>query len=250
MAQSKGGRRSSGSRASRSAASRSGGTTRRSGSRSTSSRGGRTNRRTSAATRSNKSRSKSRSSKPRGSAPRARSSRGASQRGGSTRARQQPGSMGGRRNTSRGSAQDAVSLLAQDHRNVEKLFKRAQKDPSVFDQIREELELHAQVEEEIFYPAVEEALSDEGGDDLVEEARREHQEVKDLLAELASLDRQGSEFEQKLQKLQDDVEHHVEEDEGEMFKKTRRAIPKAGLIALGAQMEARKEDLRAATARS
>ena len=162
-------------------------------------------------------------------------------------------SKGGRRSsggTTRGSRQDAVSLLAQDHRNVEKLFKRAQKDPSVFDQIREELDLHAQVEEEIFYPAVEGILSDEGGDNLVEEARREHQEVKDLLAELAGLDREGSEFEEKFQKLQEDVEHHVEEEEGDMFKRTRRAISKERLLDLGAQMEARKEDLKAVTAGS
>jgi iron-sulfur cluster repair protein YtfE (RIC family) len=138
----------------------------------------------------------------------------------------------------------------QDHRNVEKLFKRAQKEPAVFDEIRLELDLHAQVEEEIFYPAVEEALSGEDGEDLVEEARKEHQEVKDLLAELAILDRQGSEFEEKLQKLQDNVEHHVEEEEGEMFKKVRRAIPGPELTELGTQMAARKEDLKAVTAPS
>jgi hemerythrin superfamily protein len=149
----------------------------------------------------------------------------------------------------RGRDQDALSLLAKDHRNVEKLFKRVQKDPAVFDQIREELDLHTRVEEDIFYPAVEEALGEEG-EGIVEEARREHQEVKDLLAELAALDRQGEEFEDRLQKLQDNVEHYVQEEEGEMFKKTRRALSKDHLAELGAQMASQKEDMRAVLAQS
>ena len=149
----------------------------------------------------------------------------------------------------RGRGQDALSLLEKDHRNVEKLFKRAQKDPAVFDQIREELDLHTRVEEEIFYPAVEEALGDEG-EGIVEEARREHQEVKDLLVELSAMDRQGEEFEDRLQKLQDNVEHHVQEEEGEMFKKTRRAMTKETLTQLGAQMESQKEEMRTVLAQS
>jgi len=127
---------------------------------------------------------------------------------------------------------------------VEKLFKLVQKDPAVFDQLREELDVHARVEEEIFYPAVEEALGDDG-EDIVEAARRDHEEVQDLLAELVGLDCQSEEFEDRLQKLQDNVERHVEEEEGDMFKKTRRALSQEQLAELGAQMQTLKEEIRA-----
>jgi hemerythrin superfamily protein len=169
-----------------------------------------------------------------------------SEEGGAAGGFQESGAATGR-TTGRG--RDALSLLAQDHRNVEKLFKRAQKDPKVFDQIREELEIHARVEEEIFYPAVEEALGDDG-EDIMEEAYREHQEVKALLAELAGLDRQGDEFDERLQKLQDNVEHHVQEEEGEMFKKVRHAMTKEQLSVLAEQMEKQKEGMRAVLAQA
>jgi hemerythrin-like domain-containing protein len=152
------------------------------------------------------------------------------------------------RATTRGGT-DALSLLAHDHRSVEKLFKRAQKDPAIFEQIREALDLHTRVEEEIFYPALEEALGDEG-EDIVEEALRKHREVTDLVAELVGLDRQGEQFEDRLQKLQDNVEHHVEEEEREMFKKARRALSPEALAELGAQMRTLKTEIQAVLAQA
>jgi iron-sulfur cluster repair protein YtfE (RIC family) len=187
---------------------------------------------------------------PSRSATRGRSTRAAGSRRPAGKPTAGVQSRSGRAARSAGRASnDALSLLAQDHRAVEKLFKRVPKDPLVFEQLREELDIHARVEEEIFYPVVEEALRGQG-EELIGEARQEHQEVKDLLAELVALDREGDEFEEKLQKLQDSVEHHVEEEEGEIFPKTRRALPPEELVQLGNKMRTRKEEIKAVLAQS
>jgi hemerythrin-like domain-containing protein len=146
------------------------------------------------------------------------------------------------RRSSRARSPDPLSLLAQDHRSVERLFKRARRDPSVFDRIREELDVHAQVEEELFYPAVQAALGEEG-EELLSEARQELDAMKALLSELAGLDRRGHVFAENLQRLKAEVEHHVEEEEGEIFEKTRRAMSKDELGDLGETMERRKEEV-------
>jgi hemerythrin-like domain-containing protein len=170
-------------------------------------------------------------------------------RSSSTRSHSARRRSGAASRATKGAGTDALSLLAHDHRNVEKLFKRAQKDPTLFEQIREALDLHTRVEEEIFYPALKAALSDNDGE-IVEEALGEHQEVKDLVAELVGLDRQGEQFEDRLQKLQDNVERHVEEEEGEMFKKARRALSHAALAMLGAQMQTLKTEIQAVLAQA
>jgi iron-sulfur cluster repair protein YtfE (RIC family) len=137
---------------------------------------------------------------------------------------------------------DAIGLLEQDHRKVEALFERANADASVFDEIRNELEMHTSLEEEIFYPAAREALGDEGAD-LVEEARQEHEEVKALLQELSGMDREDAEYEEKLKVVQDNVEQHVQEEEGEMFPKMREACSPEQLNEMGSRMHSRKEEL-------
>ena len=183
----------------------------------------------------------------------ARGSRSRQSSGGSSRGTRGEGSVESRsgrapRRATR-AANDALSLLAQDHRTVEKLFKRLPTDPTAFDELQEELDVHARLEEEIFYPAVEQALTGQGVEMAVE-ARQQHQEVRELLAEMSGLDRESEEFEEKLRKLQDSVEHHVEDEEGEMFPRARKAIAQEQLVQMGSLLKDTKERLKSVRAQS
>ncbi|MEA2780434.1 MAG: hypothetical protein QOK29_1978 [Rhodospirillaceae bacterium] len=140
---------------------------------------------------------------------------------------------------------DAVELLEQDHREVEALLQQYESagDPSTKEDLAEEiceaLTVHASIEEEIFYPAVAEKV--EGAEDLVEEARKEHASVKQLINDIESTDAEGSELDSLLQELGANVKHHVEEEEQEMFPKVRDSD--LDLQALGQRMSARKNEL-------
>ena len=145
--------------------------------------------------------------------------------------------------------QDAVALLKEDHRTVEELFAKFEKasgDKSkqkIAEQICLELSVHAKIEEEIFYPACE-AKVDE---DLLKEAYVEHDGAKVLIAEIMSGSEQSDQFyDAKVKVLQEQIEHHVEEEEKRMdglFAQAR----KAGLDmdVLGSQLAERKEELTA-----
>ena len=117
--------------------------------------------------------------------------------------------------------EDSVEMLKADHQKVRALFQQytAAGDQSMKRQIAEqvfvELETHAQLEEMVFYPAFE-AAADEEGKQLIEDARQEHQTVKDLIKDLRTLDDE-EEFDASFRELMDDVEHHVQEEEAEMF---------------------------------
>ena len=138
---------------------------------------------------------------------------------------------------------DALELLKQDHQNVKELFQQADgtqdsnERKQLFNQIEAELEIHAHIEETVFYPALEER---EELKDMVAEAREEHQEVKALLEEMEDLPSDNDEFDSKLQELQETVEHHVEEEEGEMFPKVRELFQQGELERLGSQLESAK----------
>jgi hemerythrin superfamily protein len=118
----------------------------------------------------------------------------------------------------------ATALLKEDHQKVKKLFERIEKlDASretdkgwIFDQIRKELTVHSQIEEEIFYPAVERA-EDEEAAELVREAHEEHRIVKTLLEELSTLRPADSRFDAKIKVLKENVLHHAEEEQDEIF---------------------------------
>jgi hemerythrin superfamily protein len=149
------------------------------------------------------------------------------------------------------SAPDAIELLKEDHEMVKKLFKQFktasdadddEKKAGIVEEITEALEAHATVEEEIFYPAVKKARS-ENTKDIVREAYEEHTQIKALLAALAEIEPDDESYDAKMKVLQEDVEHHVEEEEGEMFPDARKFIRKDGLQALGQQMAERKADL-------
>ena len=144
--------------------------------------------------------------------------------------------------------QDAIAMLTADHKRVKKLF-------SDFDQLKEEgsdedkaaiveeicneLKIHTAVEEEIFYPAVREAIEDS---DLMDEALVEHAGAKDLIAQLEEASPEDDLYDAKVTVMGEQIDHHVKEEEGDMFPKARKA--KVDTQALGAAMAKRKVELK------
>lgn len=142
---------------------------------------------------------------------------------------------------------DPMALLKKDHETVKALFKQSEKAEGanlepIFKQIRAALEVHATIEEEIFYPAVKKARS-ENVKDEVREALEEHKQIKTLLREIASTPASDKAYPSKLKVLMEDVEHHVKEEEGEMFPDAKKFLSAKQLETLGEQMEARKQEL-------
>ncbi len=146
-----------------------------------------------------------------------------------------------------GAQNDAIEMLISDHRKVEKLFKEYEKlveegsyneKEALAATICAELTIHTQIEEEIFYPAARDILDEE---DLVDEAIVEHASAKDLIAQLAEMSPDDDLYDAKVKVLSELVEHHVEEEEDEMFPKLKKA--KLDTRALGPQMADRKQQL-------
>jgi hemerythrin superfamily protein len=149
-------------------------------------------------------------------------------------------------------AQDAVALIKSDHRKVEQLFRefeeagdRAYKTKQrLVEQMIKELEVHATIEEETYYPAVE-AKAKKDGKELVAEAVEEHHVVKVLLGELATLSAEDEAFDAKVTVLVENVRHHVEEEEEELLPQSEEILGKEELARLGEEMAARKRQLGA-----
>ncbi len=145
---------------------------------------------------------------------------------------------------------DAVEMLKADHKAVKTLFKQfaALKDDrddkteaekmAIVRKICTALTVHATIEEELFYPAVREAIGDK---DLMDEALVEHAGAKELIAQLESMDATDDLFDAKVTVLGEQIDHHVAEEEGDMFPKAKRA--QVDTEALGVTMAARKEEL-------
>ena len=142
---------------------------------------------------------------------------------------------------------DALELLEQDHANVKKLFEQAEdaeqkEQRAIFTQIKTELEIHTHIEESVFYPAMQRY---DGLKDMVAESLEEHNKVKTLLKEMDGMSG-GEDFEDKLEELIDNVEHHAEdEEESKMFPKVRELVSAAELDKLGAQLQAAKGQRKA-----
>ena len=147
---------------------------------------------------------------------------------------------------------DAITLLKDDHDNVRKLFKRYEEagdnahatKREIADRIIEELTVHAFIEEQLFYPAVRNLEPPDGGEEpeeLVKEAEEEHAQVKSLLAELESMSPEDEYFDAKVTVVIDDVRHHAEEEEQEMFPKVRKAMGRNDLQDLGQRMKDLKQ---------
>lgn len=140
---------------------------------------------------------------------------------------------------------DAIVLLTADHKRVKKMFKTFEKmkddgapadKQALAQQICEELTLHTELEEQIFYPAARETLSDE---DLLDEAEVEHASAKDLIAQIKAGDPSDPKWAAKVTVLGEYVDHHVEEEENEMFPKCRKA--KMDLESLGKEIASMKQ---------
>jgi hemerythrin superfamily protein len=142
---------------------------------------------------------------------------------------------------------DAITLLTEDHENVKQLFEEYEglgdrahaSKKKLATKICTELTKHATAEEEIFYPAVRAATKQ--NEDLVDEATVEHASAKELIAQIMSMESSEELFDAKVKVLSEMIEHHVEEEEGEMFPKARAAG--LDLAALGQQLAERKAEI-------
>lgn len=142
---------------------------------------------------------------------------------------------------------NALELLKEDHRKVSKLFKQVEVSESekehqkLFTQIKTELETHTYIEETALYPALEKY---EDLKDLVLEAYEEHKQVKTLIREIDRLAEGSEKFDAKLKVMGENVEHHVKEEETEMFPKVQSLLSKQDLEALGKQLEEARSSFR------
>jgi len=148
---------------------------------------------------------------------------------------------------------DAFELLKKDHEKVSGIFEKLEPTTErgvktreeLFTQLKQELDIHAQIEEQIFYPAIKEAKETH---EITLEAYEEHHVVKQLLAELDKLSKDDETWGAKLTVLKENVEHHVEEEEDEMFPSARKVLSGEQIEALGARMEAAKKEQKKAMA--
>ncbi|MGC3982791.1 MAG: hemerythrin domain-containing protein [Steroidobacteraceae bacterium] len=145
----------------------------------------------------------------------------------------------------RSSQPDAIALLKADHKSVKDLFKQfesARTDTrkiKIASTICQELIVHTSIEEEILYPAARTVLGDE---DMLDEAEVEHQSAKDLIAQIEAGEPGKDMWEAKVKVLGEYIEHHVKEEETEMFPKVRKT--KLDLKEMGAQLAERKRELQ------
>lgn len=146
---------------------------------------------------------------------------------------------------------NAITMLKSDHANVKRLLRelgetteRATKQRErLVGQIEQELKIHSQLEEELFYPTFKKCAEDTEAEDLFYEATEEHHVVDMVLPELKASPAKSPEFTAKAKVLKELVEHHVREEEGEMFVQARRLMTDEQLRELGDAMDARKKTL-------
>lgn len=148
-----------------------------------------------------------------------------------------------------GKSDDAIELLTQDHKTVKQLFKQFDKikdedgaedeRAEIANQICMELTIHTQIEEEVFYPACREAIKET---DLLEEAKVEHDSAKELISQIESMQPDDELFNAKVTVLGEYVNHHIEEEEKELFPQCKKA--KMDLDSLGQEMLELKEELQ------
>jgi len=142
---------------------------------------------------------------------------------------------------------DAITMLMEDHEHVKDLFEQFEglsdramvSKKKLVDEICNELPRHTMIEEELFYPAVR-SLGKEFTDSI-DEAIVEHAAAKQLIAQLLTMDAGDDLYDAKVTVLSEQIDHHVEEEENELFPKVRKA--KLDLVALGQQLEERKQQI-------
>ena len=159
----------------------------------------------------------------------------------------------GKRSKKDASSTDAIALLTNDHQEVKELFEQYKElaESDTDDEARKDLAeeictmltVHTTIEEELFYPAARDAIDD---DSLLNEAEVEHQSAKDLIAQIQASDPTDPLYDAQVNVLGEYVNHHVQEEEGELFPKLQEAD--LDLEQLGAEMSARQEELLSAEA--
>ena len=148
----------------------------------------------------------------------------------------------------KGDSMDAVTMLKDDHDKVKKILsdldstteRGVKTRQELFAKVQQELEVHETIEEEIFYPALKEHPKMK---DLVLEAYEEHHVVDTVMAEIRDVPYDDETWGAKLTVMKENVEHHIEEEEDEMFKQARQVFSKEELVQLGDRMQARKDEL-------
>jgi hemerythrin superfamily protein len=138
----------------------------------------------------------------------------------------------------------AIELLEGQHREVEDLFEQLEKASGgrkrdIFTEIADKLAIHATIEEREFYPAVKAKRTE----DILLESLEEHLGIKRVLADLLAIDIDDETFDAKAKVLKEQVEHHVEEEEDELFPKVKKILDEETLVALAQQMTAIQEEL-------
>lgn len=147
---------------------------------------------------------------------------------------------------------NAIQLLKEDHDRVSALFEKVKANEGgdntdVFKKIKAELDVHTHIEETIFYPR----LIEEGDEELqkiVKEGIEEHRQVKMFLRELENLADDSEKFDPKITVLMEDVEHHVQEEEGEMFQLVMSQFDEEALDEMGVEMEEEKASFQSRSA--
>ena len=145
---------------------------------------------------------------------------------------------------------NAISLLEEDHRKMKKLLSELESTTErgvktregLFATVKEELTVHEMIEEEIFYPALKEHPKTR---DITLEAYEEHHVVDMVMAEIEGLPYDDEKWGAKFKVMKENIEHHIEEEENEMFKQARQVFDEDELEALGEQMRIRKEQVAA-----
>ena len=144
---------------------------------------------------------------------------------------------------------EPIEMLLEDHRKVQKMFKQFEKMKEGDEQekaelvrtICSELTVHAQIEEEIFYPALRRAID---APELLDEAQAEHQEAKEMIAAIEAMPGADAAMDDLVAKLAAAIEHHVKEERTQLFPKARSATG-LDLDALGAELKQRQQELEA-----
>jgi len=140
---------------------------------------------------------------------------------------------------------DAIELLESQHREVEKLFAKIEKAKSedvkaqLFEELADNLAVHASIEEHQFYPAVKAKRTE----DILLEALEEHVGIKRILADLLETEASDETFDAKISVLKEQVSHHVKEEESELFPKVKKLFDSEQLEALGQEMSAEQAEL-------
>jgi hemerythrin-like domain-containing protein len=139
---------------------------------------------------------------------------------------------------------DLFQLIRQDHQKAKRLFERlaeasagTQSRPRLFAELKRELELHTEIEERYFYPALQ---SQSEAKELIEEALEEHADMKQALEVLDNADKESDNWGARLEELREDVEHHVEEEETEIFPLAQKLLDAGQIEAIAGEMEKAK----------